>query len=222
MYNIFLLVLTASVCRAVLARPDAPVGYLKAGFGCSDVYYTRQDAGYVPTIERMTDLYYPLLREDFGVAEDVRAKLVICRDAPAFPGGPDKSGGTPIGACRGGTVYIVSPSLWLQNADDAKAKDVFMSKGPLVHELAHFLTGVKSGGKCAAWVAEGVALYYEYKYTGSEWRPDLAGRTGVSLAELEDGFGGLDAGAAYRKAFEVILAIVEAHGEAALQRAIGR
>jgi len=226
-----MLVAAVSVCQAVFSRAAAPTesaaafpapGYLEYSSENCLIRYTLPDAGYVPTISRMVDLYFPLLENDFGLSQDARTVpvILICPDAAAFQDGMDKSGKFPIGAYRDGVVYIASPSLWLQDADGSQAKDVFMTKGPLIHELAHFLTGVKTGGRCAVWVDEGVALYYEYKYTGQEWRPDLAGNTGLSLGDLEDNWDNLDPDMAYRKAFETILSIVDAHGEAALQGAL--
>ncbi|MDR1000232.1 MAG: hypothetical protein LBL96_05455 [Clostridiales bacterium] len=221
--QLFIIISLLAVLVWQVATLNAPESvyeteYAARKFDAATIYYTAQDEKYVSLIARMTDLYLPLLMTDFGRSDTGCHVTVVIR--------PDKSGSRnravryeealPMGSYAGGVVYILSPTLWLNKDFDAGAMEYFMQNGPLIHELAHHASANMPSGE--RWLREGVALYYEYKYTGREWRADLeelAKR--LTLDDLRDRFEELDYRIAYRKAFEIVKNYANTHGEAMLQ-----
>ncbi|MDR2650500.1 MAG: hypothetical protein LBB94_12415 [Clostridiales bacterium] len=198
-------------------------GFHKSESEWSEVYYTDQDAEYIPLIKRLTDFYLPLILNDFHVKNPRRAVIVVYADAARFRAAVGRMEALPMGAYYGGVVNIISPSLWMTNARDAFAKDYFIQNGPLIHELTHYATDLTVGGNLELWLSEGVALYYEYKYTGADWRPDLEKQAaGISMAELRNSFSELDDRLAYRKAFDTVKTFVRKYGEDRLQILLSR
>jgi hypothetical protein len=183
-----------------------------------DIYYTEKDAAYVPLVRNMADYYLPLLLHDFGDSPGNRPAIVLYPDVQAFEKAVGRVEPLPLGAYCNGVIDILSPSVWITDARDTDKQAYFIRYGPLIHELAHYAVDVKLGDKCDTWLAEGLALYYEYKYTGVEWRPDLALQADrLTYAQLRGNFRRLDEQLAYRKAFDVVKNYVNKYGEAQLQ-----
>lgn len=181
----------------------------------SKVYYAEEDVEFVPLVQRTVDLYLPLLQKDYAL-QNTRAVVVLCPDERLFQRNVGKVDRLPMGAYYGGVLNIVSPRLW--TGTEAEAVERFITGGPIVHELSHLLTDIKTGGQVETWLTEGTALYYEYKYTGYEWRPDLAGKCKeISVTELRRHFRKMEEGHAYRRAFDIVLGIAQRHGEGKLQ-----
>ena len=194
-------------------------GLQNAASEWADIYYTDHDKEYIPLIKRLTDFYLPLLLNDFRIHSPKRVIIIIYSDPARFKANLGEPDVLPLGAYYGGAVNIISPSLWMTNAYDAFAKDYFIQYGPLIHELAHFAMDLSVGKPLKPWLSEGVALYYEYKYTGVEWRPDLAKKaSNITIAELNDSFRKLDDRIAYRKAFDAVRVFVREYGEDRLQQ----
>lgn len=191
--------------------------FRKSETAYSKVYYLDEDKEMVPLVQRTVDLYLPLLEKDFGIANRSRAIVVLYPDEELFwkniGGRIDR---LPMGAYYGGVLNIASPRLWA--GEEAETAERFITGGPIVHELSHFLTDLKTEGRVETWLTEGTALYYEYKYTGYEWRPDLAEQSReITVTELRRRFRMLEEGAAYRRAFDIVFGIVQSRGEEGLQ-----
>ena len=189
----------------------------------ADIYYTDQDKDYIPLISRLTDDYLPLILNDFHVSGGRRAVIVVYSEVSRFRAAVSRLDILPMGAYYGGVINIISPSLWMANANDASAKDYFIQNGPLIHELTHYAADLKYGGHIPVWLAEGAALYYEYKYTGVEWRPDLENEASeITMSDLEQNFRIIDERVAYRKAFDAVNLIVRKYGEDRLQQLLAQ
>ncbi len=197
------------------------------------VFHAPSDNEFVPMITRSVDFYLPLLLTDFGMQHSTtqKAKIIIYSDADAYVkalGGKLPSGGNidelPMGAYGGGIIHILTPLLWTSAETTADIKDDFLQQGPIIHELTHFLTDMKVSGSRSSikpWLMEGIALYYEAKYTGREWMPELASAASAfPYEEMVTDFQNADADTAYRKAFEIVNAFVRIYGEQALQDSI--
>jgi hypothetical protein len=211
---VFLLAILAWQVTAMdVLNPKAETGYASRESDTATIYYTGRDEEYVPLIARMTDLYLPLLMNDFGRNDaDCHVTIVIRPNRRSVR----YEEALPMGSYAGGVVYILSPALWLNRDFDAYAMEYFMQNGPLIHELAHHASANMLSGE--RWLREGVALYYEYKYTGREWRADLSELAKrLSLDDLRGSFSELDYRIAYRKAFEIVRNYADTHGDAMLQ-----
>jgi len=199
-------------------------GMSKSESEWADIYYTAQDSEYIPLIKRLTDFYLPLILDDFMVKNPKRAVIVVYPSAAQFREAVGQLDALPMGAYYGRVINIISPSLWMTNAHNAFAKDYFIQYGPLIHEMVHYAADTpRVGRNTQPWLSEGVALYYEYKYTGVEWRPDLEKKAAeISMSELNQNFRQLDNRVAYRKAFDAVRAFVRKYGEDRLQRLLAQ
>ncbi len=186
-----------------------------------DCRFASSDREYARAIIAVCDFYYELLCRDFGVAIET-APLIIypTRDDMAKALGVPKEN-LPMGAYYGGMINVLSPRIWA--GDDSGNMDEFIKNGPLVHELTHYVMGLKrADNDYDEWLAEGVALYYENKYTGFEWRPQLSLIAKELPSEAMMDFRGVDQALAYRKAYELIRDYVDKNGERALQERLSK
>lgn len=186
----------------------------------SKIYYTENDKDYISTVRMTVDTYYPLLLNDFGLERGKKPCIIIhpSRESLINVTRTEKA---PMGAYNDGVIHILSPALWTGGSDELAVKDIFLREGPIIHELVHFVTDLKINGNCPIWFAEGVSLYYEYKYTGVEWQKDLQSASEkITYRKLADNFNGLDEALAYRRAFDVVNNIVQGFGEDKLQELI--
>ncbi len=120
----------------------------------------------------------------------------------------------PMGIYYGGILHILSPKIWIGDAGTEEIRREFAQQGPMIHELVHLIVDQKAHGNFPLWFTEGIALYYEYRFTGYEWRKDLSEQGSYyTLHELTHYFDSIDIDVAYRRSFEIIEQIVERHGE---------
>jgi len=183
----------------------------------AEIYYTPEDKDYAGLIQRSVQLYYPLLSKDYQLKNPPDVKIILYPEAESMLKNTGSQSGASMGIYYGGVLHLLSPRVWLPEHEEAERMEIFLEQGPLVHELSHFFTDVKSKGNYEIWFTEGVALYFEYKYMAFEWRRDLqeAARS-VSMKELMGGFEDMDRALAYRKAFDVVKGLVEDRGEQGL------
>lgn len=160
--------------------------------------------------------------KDFQIQYSPKLKIILYSDENILIQNTNTATAlAPMGVYYGGIIHLLSPREWTSCANYADVADAFLEQGPLVHEIAHYLTDLKTGGSYEVWFAEGVALYYEYKYTAFEWRKDLKEEAErLSYEDLNFHFDRLNYGLAYRKAFDLINGIVESEGETTLQSII--
>lgn len=193
-------------------------------------------------IQRVADSYFPAIQGDFQWDRKEKLDFILFHDKAAMAKvlhmeiAEDKEANTtrrlqkeqriknktlPMGAYYENKILVLSPSLWTQESHDAMGLDEFLEKGPVVHEMVHFALDEKVSGTYPLWLTEGVALYYEKKYIGVEWRPDLEEECkDISMEDLGYRFRQLPAATAYRRSYELIADFVEKKGEQALQEYI--
>ncbi len=207
-----------SISKKIFYYVDKETYLLEEG-KAGKVYYTREDEEYVSLVSGMIDIYYPLIAQDFNLSGTKKVSAVIYPDRKSLCdvlGMEEKD--APMGAYYGGIINILSPSAWA-GAGDSKTIDAFLEDGPVVHELVHLAVDEKCRGNYDLWFTEGMALYYEKKYTGFEWRPDLKQKSAaITLSDLEERFSGQNEILAYRKSYDIISAIGIKYGEDAIQK----
>jgi len=182
------------------------------------LYYTKNDIEYINLIKIIVDTYYPLLLKDFEI-QCPKPTFILYPDKSSFCNAVkvDKDN-IPMGVFYGGVIHIISPMCWIDENNEANCKDIFLKQGPIIHELTHYLLDMKTNGNYDIWFTEGMALYYEYKYTGYEWQKNLKNEASkITLQQLKKDFYNLDEALAYRKSFDIINEMVENKGEKALQ-----
>ncbi len=190
----------------------------------SRIYYSPCDEDYIPTVMLTLDLYFPLLAKDFGIdsKNEKPVTVVVYPDFEMMASLLETNiKNVPMGVYHAGVINILSPRLWTNKISETDIKDRFLKEGPLVHELAHYFLDVKTNGNYPLWFTEGVALFYENKYTGFVWRNDLKESSkSIRLETLTKSFRKLDEGKAYRRSYDIINKIVEQSGEQNLQKII--
>lgn len=186
------------------------------------VYYTDglEDA---EMTARIADSYYPMVAADFAWNRKDKLVFVLYQDGAAMAKalGMKEEESVPMGAYCSQMVAVLSPSNWTQEQENWLQVEDFLENGPIVHEMVHFALDEKAGGPYPLWFSEGVALFYEKKYTGFEWRADLKGCChSISMEDLAYRFQDLDTDMAYRKSYECVAGFVERYGEDVLQKRI--
>lgn len=188
------------------------------------IYFTYHDKEYSQMILSMVDMYYPLIAKDFGCDADKTITIIVYPTKKLM----GKVVGTgeeqiPMGAYYGGILNILSPELWLEGEEDSTKIDRFLEEGPMIHEIVHLVLDQKLKGVYDLWFTEGVALFYEKKYTGFEWRPDLKEKSAdITWKDLKTSFRMLEEAKAYRKSYDIICGIAEDGGELQLQDMISK
>lgn len=174
------------------------------------VYSCKENSDYVWTICRMCDTYYPLLLHDFGMEDSEKLKFILYEDEKSMC---EVLGITPenvpMGAYYCDTIHVLNPEVWTRG-EQWQQMESFLEDGPILHEMAHYFLDKKLQKKYDLWFTEGIALYYENKYTGFEWRPDLEKvAVSISLEELKKNFTSLDEAKAYRRSYDIICSIAK-------------
>lgn len=193
--------------------------YNKRSFYHSDVYYGNGSEDYIGLIGTNTDYFFSVYKKEFNMEKMDKVSIVLYPDEYALSDaiGVDYSKKPPLGVYYAGIISLMSPETVFRG-NEAYIKDDFLKNGPIAHEIAHYFLDLKTKGNYEAWFSEGVALYYEYKYTGFEWRKDLEGASkNRDMLKMNREFKEMDQALAYRCAFEMVLNIADAHGDGALK-----
>ncbi|RJQ27367.1 MAG: hypothetical protein C4589_08350 [Peptococcaceae bacterium] len=128
------------------------------------------------------------------------------------------SGESAVGIYWAGVIKVLSPGAWISAPDDDLRKEIFVTNGPVAHELAHLAVDYLSGGNYPRWFTEGVAQYEEFKYTGFRFKGGNLRRSLYSFARMSRDFDLLpDQSLAYQESFAVVCYIVAVYGEDSLR-----
>ena len=182
------------------------------------LYYNAKDKAYAEFTLNNLDFFFGLLIKDFNLPEESRAVCVLYPDSLSMQNALGIAyESPPMGVYYGGVVNLLSPTEWIGESGEARIKELFLKDGPMLHELSHLALDMKTRGNYPVWLTEGAALYYENKYTGFEWRKDLAAQSArLSPELLFENFKGIDESLAYRKAYDIVAEFSDKYGEGAL------
>lgn len=181
----------------------------------------RAQAGLVlETAER----FYRPVTEDFGFIPRSRIPIILYSSREEL----NKSFGweakeSAMGVYWAGAIRVLSPAAWVEETEPEMVKEVFVSSGPMAHELTHLMVDYLTGGNYPRWFTEGVAQYEEYKLTGFEFTDAAGSLRGplYSMKELTEGFDDLpNQSLAYRESLAAVRYIAHQYGENALYRLI--
>ncbi len=171
----------------------------------ANIYYEKVDEQYSDMILDMADLYYPIISSEMNhKISDEKIDIVIYNSKKKFADIlliDEKN--SPMGAYYGGFINILNPESWIEKDEDIIER--FMNEGPVVHEITHLVLDKKLKGNYDLWFSEGVALYFEKRLTGFEWRKDLSRSADkITYKDLKENFLEIDESLAYRKSYELI------------------
>lgn len=128
-----------------------------------------------------------------------------------------------MGVYWGGVIRILSPDEWINYSNFKEKRSIFMSSGPVAHELVHLVVDYRSKGNCPRWFTEGLAQYEEYRLTGFRFKGPEAGwaRKVYPLRKLDKDFDSLpNQSLAYRQSLSAVEYILEVYGEDKLHNII--
>ena len=137
--------------------------YLEGRF-CQVYYQTEEETA--AAIVRMADTYYPMIAKDFSLHTQTKIPFLLFESKEDFFSCffyEDKQS-VLTGAYYHHVIGILSPSIWI--AEETTQTDIFLEKGPVVHEMIHYAVDQKTKGNYNPFLTEGIAFYYEKKYTG--------------------------------------------------------
>ena len=186
----------------------------------SKVYY-KTEKEYAELIQRQADTYYMMIVKDFKWNKTQKIDFVLFETKETFSSSLLYEEEIPMGVYYNGVIAILSPNLWEEKKEDWQIKEEFLEKGPVVHEMIHFVVDDKTKGKCEQFLSEGIALYYEQKYTNFLWDiKENEKRINITKKQLKENFNQLDSSLAYWKSYEWVKKFVECYGEDVLQEAL--
>jgi len=187
------------------------------------IRFTEPDSAFIPAINSIVSMFYPALLNDFDLTLNNagRMYIIVFPDQQTLEAAMGRRySHVPMGVFFAGIINISSPTMWATGNED-EILERFTLEGPVLHEIVHFVLDVKTNGNYPRWFTEGVALFYEYKYTAFEWRPDLRyAAAQLCAVEVTTNFRYLCVLISYRKVFDIIANYVNIHGEVGLQEII--
>ncbi|NLK71883.1 MAG: hypothetical protein GX285_02540 [Clostridiales bacterium] len=156
----------------------------------------------------IAEKYYGLLSQEFDFHSEKKIPIIVYNDIQkmkktAFM----KTDGIPMGLYVGKTVQVLSPDIWIPS--DKNKAQIYEKRGPIIHELTHYIVDEITGGNHDKWFFEGISLYMEYQYTGYVIGNKSKDKELYTLAELENSFSELNQIKAYYSSFMYIKSLVE-------------
>lgn len=188
----------------------------------SKVYY-KKEKEYAEIIQRQADTYYSMIATDFEWHREDKIDFVLFETREDFVSSLLYQGEVPMGVYYNKVIAVLSPRLWEMKKQNWQKLDYFLEQGPVVHEMIHFAIDDKTKGNCEQFLSEGIALYYEKKYTGFVWQiEEEKKQEKITKQQLEKNFNQLDSSVAYWKSYEWVKEFVEYYGENTLQQALNQ
>lgn len=188
------------------------------------VKYLPEDRLEAQLVLETAELFYQPVTEDFNYTPRGKIPIILYSSKQEL----NKSFGweaseSAMGVYWAGVIRVLSPRAWVDETETFRVKEVFVSSGPMAHELTHLMVDYLTGGNYPRWFTEGVAQYEEYKLTGFAFsdatgslKPPL-----YSMRELNLDFDQLpNQTRAYSQSLAAVQYIVNHYGEAALEHLI--
>lgn len=184
------------------------------------VKYMPEDRGEAELVLETAEKFYQPITEDFGYTPRGRIPIILYSTKQELNQsfGWDASE-SAMGVYWAGVIRVLSPGAWVAETEADRVREVFVSSGPVAHELTHLMVDYLTGGNYPRWFTEGVAQYEEYKLTGftlskpeDSLKPPL-----YSMQELSRDFDNLaDQTRAYSQSLAAVQYIVSQYGDDAL------
>lgn len=178
------------------------------------IKYLPVDEAYIDMVAEAAEEAYTAISNELGRTIDRRTTILVYPDnkslAASFGWDKDEKA---LGVYWGGTIRILSPQAWLDNAGQ---KERFVKEGPMVHEFTHLMVDEMTRGNYNRWWTEGIAQYTERKITGFEFASPFEGKRELfyyTLDKLEKDYDRLNQRIAYWQSVQIVDFIVEHYGE---------
>ncbi len=127
------------------------------------------------------------------------------------------NGESALGVYWGGSIKLLSPSVWLAGRSHEDIERVYEKNGPVVHEYTHLVIDQMTSGNIPRWLTEGLAQVEEQRLTGYLWlEPGSAIREDnlIDLRMMNGKFDDLpNQPLAYHQSYTMARYLVESQGQ---------
>jgi hypothetical protein len=186
------------------------------------VRYEPADAGGARLVLKAAQRFYPQIARDFHFTTGDPILLVVYPSRESL----NASFGWPasesaMGVYWAGVIRVLSPRAWIDARDPREVEEIFLSSGPVAHELTHLVVDYLTRGNVPRWLTEGIAQYEEYKLTGFRFAQiqDLTGFELYDFKVMDRKFDELpDQTLAYGQSLAAVEYLVEEYGVESLHR----
>lgn len=182
--------------------------------------YEDEDSVYADMILESSEQFYEVLAPKYNIDKKSKIPVIVYSSREKL----NASFGWPasesaMGVYWAGSIRVLSPSLWAGGEDPAEVKEIFISSGPMAHEITHLAVDYVSGGSCPRWLTEGMAQYEEYELTGFRFGGEeyLREREFYPLESMDSEFDTLpDQALAYWQSLLAVEYIISVYGQDSL------
>ncbi len=184
-----------------------------------NIRYTIIDNEDISVVANASEYAYATVTDFFNFKPERKTMIVVYPDTVSLARsfGWDKSQKAE-GVYWASSIRVISPQLWQEEALLTDDLDLVQA-GPLVHEFAHLMVDVQTGGNYNRWWTEGIAQYVEKEITGFQFdKPFVSGQEIkiFTLATLNKKFDTEEGSLAYWQSLKIIESIVDNYGEESL------
>ncbi|MFZ5823746.1 MAG: peptidase MA family metallohydrolase [Bacillota bacterium] len=189
-----------------------------------ELYFSEADREVADLVLETAEGVYDSVVEQVGFRPSGRVPIILYPSRQelraAFGWG---NGESALGVYWHGTIRLLSPNVWIKQADPMKQKKAFRKLNPIAHELTHYVLDHLTHGNYPRWFTEGLAQRVERKVTGFLWiePSSTLNQSLYTLEDLRNRFDQLqNQPLAYRQSYLLVEYMVETYGEEPLTRLI--
>ncbi|MDX9872748.1 MAG: peptidase MA family metallohydrolase [Clostridia bacterium] len=182
------------------------------------IKYTPQDEDIIPKAAEVLEDYYTKARSilAYGGAKPKEILVIVYPNQDTLNSSFGMTGDkSTAGIYWAGTIRLLSPRGWSEDAAEAELKKILRQDLPISHELTHFIVDEWTRGNYSRWLTEGLAQYVEEKVAGftlEEPGPDAKAEP-YGLTQLESGFDSAgDQTLAYWQSLQAVAYLIDQHG----------
>ena len=185
------------------------------------VAFTVGDIKNAQLVLQTAEHFYQLICKDFNISLRHKIPIIIYPSSKELNAsfGWTASEST-MGTYWAGIIRVLSPQGWLRANNSQEREEIFVSSGPMAHEVTHLVVDYIVKGNIPRWLTEGLAQYEEKKLTGFRFDyPDFINQPLYPLAKMDRGFDQLpNQMLAYRQSLSLVEYLHQAYGPESLKK----
>lgn len=179
------------------------------------VRYSGGEKVYAKLVLKTAEKFYDPIASQYSFSSKHKIPIIMYANGSALNASFGWSANeSAIGVYWAGAIRVLSPLAWMGEREIAQMENVFMTSGPVVHELTHLAVDYATQGNYTRWFTEGLAQYEEYRMTGFRFEKPLFEQGQLySLAELDQKFDhSAEQALAYYQSFSLVEYMMDRYG----------